>query len=308
MYFKIPSLYKSTQKAFVAKWLGLGIGFLLLSASFLKAKALFTDPRPEITFLDSPKIQLLTIEMELLLGVWLFSGWNRRIAWLTAMCFFGILAFTSFFMVWIELPTCSCLGAYSVPPKWIFGFDLIILYLLATFKPNKIESLGQKSNILSVVSVGVCFFILFHGILSIPAAWAIQSKTDLREEYLEINPPWVDLGEAPWRTARTFTVQINNKSTEPINIIGGMNDCAISTLKNLPITIPPGQSKHIEIEASFRGQPGTSRRQYHLYTDFGKQKIVVAGYSWKISAPLDSTDNSKGETFKSEALIPGTLP
>lgn len=69
-------------------------GFLLVAAG-LKAYGLAFDPFSHHSFLSSPRLMVATVEVEVLVGVWLLSGWWPRVARAVALGLFGILAFAS---------------------------------------------------------------------------------------------------------------------------------------------------------------------------------------------------------------------
>lgn len=68
------------------------LGVFLLIAAGLKAYGLAFDPLSQDSFLASPRLLIATIGVEILLGLWLLSGWSARAAWVAALGFFGILA------------------------------------------------------------------------------------------------------------------------------------------------------------------------------------------------------------------------
>jgi len=51
------------------------LGLVLLGAAGLKIHSLFLGSSVRDSLLSSPRLQVATIEVELLLGVWLLSGW-----------------------------------------------------------------------------------------------------------------------------------------------------------------------------------------------------------------------------------------
>jgi hypothetical protein len=62
-------------------------GFLLVAAG-LKAHGLALDPFTEGSVLASARLQVATIEIEIVLGLWLLSGWSILGAWTSALIFF----------------------------------------------------------------------------------------------------------------------------------------------------------------------------------------------------------------------------
>jgi hypothetical protein len=63
------------------------LGAFLLVAAGLKAHGLALDPLAEDSFLASPRLQVATIEVETVLGLWLLAGRWARMAWAAALGF-----------------------------------------------------------------------------------------------------------------------------------------------------------------------------------------------------------------------------
>jgi hypothetical protein len=68
------------------------LGLLLLAAAGLKAYGLTLDPLARPYLLSSPRLEIAAIEVEMILGLWLLSGWSVRGAWLAALAYFRALS------------------------------------------------------------------------------------------------------------------------------------------------------------------------------------------------------------------------
>lgn len=71
-----------------------------------------------------PGAGLLWAIGELVLAVWLVSGWQLMAARRVAMMVFGFLAGVSLLMFWEGRPTCGCLGVVDIRPMWVMWLDL----------------------------------------------------------------------------------------------------------------------------------------------------------------------------------------
>jgi hypothetical protein len=103
------------------------LGAVLLVAAGLKGHQLLTDFRPGGTLFTSRPFQVLTVETELALGLWLLSGIYRKVAGVVAMVYFIGLAAVSGYMVTAGAECCGCLGRLAVSPWFTFGFNLTAL-------------------------------------------------------------------------------------------------------------------------------------------------------------------------------------
>jgi len=68
--------------------LRIALGLFLLVTAALKLHGLAVDPLAGDSFLASPRLQIAAIEVELLLGLWLLSGWQLRAARIVALTLF----------------------------------------------------------------------------------------------------------------------------------------------------------------------------------------------------------------------------
>lgn len=79
------------------------LGCFLLVTAGLKVHGLWVDPYGQENFLALPWLQWLTIEVEVLLGLWLLSGVANRLALIISLGVFTIFAALSFTLAWDSL-------------------------------------------------------------------------------------------------------------------------------------------------------------------------------------------------------------
>jgi hypothetical protein len=111
------------------------VGLFLLLAAGLKAHGLALDPVDPDSFFASPRLILATVEIELLLGLWLLSGWSRRAAWVAELGFFIILTCISLYSALIGQQSCGCFGRVPMNPWFMVVLDLGCVIALAFFRP-----------------------------------------------------------------------------------------------------------------------------------------------------------------------------
>jgi hypothetical protein len=113
----------------------ISLGLVLLVAAALKGHQLITGYVPGRTLLTSRFIQILTVEAEFGLGIWLISGFHRRFAGCIAMAYFILLAGASAYLLTIGEECCGYLGRLAVSPWFTFVFNLAAISCLWVFPP-----------------------------------------------------------------------------------------------------------------------------------------------------------------------------
>lgn len=91
-------------------------GVILLAAVALKVQGMASGGVGQSLSMFSPRVQLLGLEVEAVIGVWLLSGFARRGAWLAAIGLFATLAAVSAYLVAAGQPSCGCFGRVEVSP------------------------------------------------------------------------------------------------------------------------------------------------------------------------------------------------
>jgi hypothetical protein len=66
----------------------------------------------------------------------------------------------------------------------------------------------------------------------------------------------VDYGEAARGEVRERRVTVWNFSDTAVRVVGGTTDCACSTLSDLPVTVPAGESRPLTVRLRYVGTPG----------------------------------------------------
>ncbi|NNM85658.1 MAG: hypothetical protein HKL96_07880 [Phycisphaerales bacterium] len=169
------------------------VGVLLLTAGALSGYALIVSGLAVASF-----VELLRVIAELILGLWLISGFEHRTTWwlatLTFLAFSGYSALRFF----AGKATCGCFGLVHVPPLYTLVMDLVIVAGLVYVKPalNSATKASRARPILATLltvaltSLGGWAIYYFrpatlhssgkitggHGVVHFePAAWAGKS-------------------------------------------------------------------------------------------------------------------------------------
>lgn len=277
------------------------LGCFLLVTATLKIHGLWVDPYGQENFLALPWLQWLTIEVEVLLGLWLLSGVANRLALIASLAVFTIFAALSFTLAWQGQTDCGCFGKVKVNPWFTFGLDLVVVVVVLAvtlWRSGSAEDLSKtrlSGFLMNCVQVAA-FTAVLLGLLVTGIAiyagdpWAAIAK--LRGETLTVTPAITELGEGVAGKQLTFQVQLRNYSDNPINVVGGTTSCACIATQDLPITIPAGGNQSINVKIKFSGSPGKFAHRFVLYSD-SEERLTVARFSGVIM-PATPQANLKG--------------
>ncbi len=67
--------------------------------------------------------------------------------------------------------------------------------------------------------------------------------------------------------------------------VGGTTTCGCIATRDLPIELPPHESKSITVQMTFRGSPGRFLHRFVLYTDDDDQRLVTARFAGRVTEP-----------------------
>lgn len=246
---------------------GITLGLLLLTAAFLKFRDLTWEPFGK-AILIPPRLRVVFVEMEVLLGLWLLTGLARRALWIVAISFFSILAIVSGYLALTGEPTCGCFGQAAISPWITFGIDAAAIVLLAATRPRlkvaPAESSGNGRAILAWAGVAVIAVTLVQvgqeGGLS--AAWQ-----ELTGQSLVVEPTMTEIGSGRLGDKARFVVTLRNVSGRDIQVIGGTNNCVANAVENLPVAVPAGEFRRVEVVGYFKGSPGNLVREFGFVTN-----------------------------------------
>jgi hypothetical protein len=103
----------------------------------LKTYELSTRPVVPVDFFTQRWVLIQQVVFELVLGVWLLSGFWRKVAWwITTGCFAGFIGVT-FYKGITGQSSCGCFGTVRVNPWITLGMDVGILIALLVFRPGR---------------------------------------------------------------------------------------------------------------------------------------------------------------------------
>ena len=216
----------------------------------------------------SPRVQLIGMEVEALVGLWLVSGYARRGAWVAGITLFAILAAVSLYLAAVGQASCGCFGRVEVSPWLSFSLDSVCVVAMAAFRPVRMNESFSRTGLAPAGLV--CGFAVLAGVvMTTPTVEHRMAKWNGTEVLLAQKE--ADAGTGEQGTTGTVIVEILNQSDREIRLIGGSYSCSCVATDDLPAVVAPKSILTLSIRLTFTGDPGTFKHNFELYTDSPSQ-------------------------------------
>src|SRR5262249_37499031 len=145
--------------------------------------------------------QVAVIQFEILLGIWLLSGWNPLACWFVTCATFLGFAAINFHSIYTGQTSCNCFGAIQVNPWYAVALDMAVLFSLFAARPNfttrGYRSAPRLQAILSAGGLAIPIFLVL-GLLAAVSFAAFGSPEAalayLRGEHISVNPRVINVG------------------------------------------------------------------------------------------------------------------
>jgi len=245
--------------------------FLLLTAT-LKIVGFEDFAYSGIGFFLDPWLLTLFIELEIVLALWLLSGWYRVASYFFATLTFAGFALASFYLGWIGVKSCGCLGAIKTSPWLTFTVDIVVLVALQVFRPNMKEFFKGPSSRTTIVAptMGLMIFVIV-GIIGWLAHQSFEPIeglfAHLRGDRLTARPGLVRIAPGTTGDKTIATIEVVNWTNRDIRIVGGSSDCNCVATQDLPIIVQPHRAQPIQIIFTYGRTAGFFSRKVWLMTD-----------------------------------------
>jgi hypothetical protein len=265
----------------VSKLIRFLLGAVLLVAASLKAHAVLTDSLKGELLGIPTIVQVIAVQVEFLLAIWLFSGYSKRLALTSAAIFFAGAAGIAGNLVLAREASCGCFGAIDVHPVITFTLDVAlftgaIVALLASRKERVRQSIWPTE----VWTIAGCTVVL----LLVPVVATSFGLIDFdslmrnaRGEHIALEPRVVHLGTVKSGSGASAFVSIVNLGSESINVIGGTADFGCVVYDDLPLTISARSSARIRVSITPRWKAGVLRQRFTLFTNHQGQPRLFGG-------------------------------
>jgi len=253
---------------------------VLIAAAGLKLAWPSLDSPAVAGWIGSPAMQSVASVWELALGLWLFSGVARPLAWLLGVATFGTFAGLSLSAGVAGHASCGCLGAVETNPWVMFAVDVAVLMLLVVGWPGRDEWAWAAGS--TNVRWAAAGFIAAALVAGLGVAWTGSPDAALaRLRGDTLLAETLDLGVGRAGDRLEAVALVHNYSSAPVRIVGGTADCTCVTTVGLPLVIPPGGRADVPVTLTIpTSTPGRLDRVLTLYTDCPSkpQLRLRAGY------------------------------
>lgn len=263
------------------------VGLLLLAAVAAKVNGLRVDALPQVGLLSMRWVQVATLEWEAILALWLFWGHYRITAWAVALATFAAFAAVSAHLGFVGESSCGCFGALSVSPWIAFGLDVAVIAALTIWRPDLRAAVCARGRAVTrLAGAALCFVLIVGSLLGAMAGAATlrfgsteAALAHLRNERIAIRPRMLDVGVASCGEVVRVRVEVVNWTDREVRIVGGTADCSCFVLEDLPVTIPPGERRHIAASIASPKSPGVFMRDAYVWTDDAVQRWVLLRFT-----------------------------
>ncbi len=175
------------------------LGLLLVTAAGLKGWQLLTEPVANADIWSNRGFLILTVELELALGLWLLSGLFKRAAYIAAVGCFSLFCCVTLYKALAGYGSCGCFGKVHVNP-WItlLAIDVPGLIALIIWRPKDLvlAHLARPVELLKplpAVGYFVVVFIIGTVLLGVTAPiLAVNEPAAVTSSYEVLEPEtWV---------------------------------------------------------------------------------------------------------------------
>jgi hypothetical protein len=161
-------------------------GILLVISATLKIHELAILPFTQNILFESRNVSIFLVCLELVLGVWLTTGWKAKPAKWVAATIFSVFCLSNLVLILNGSKSCGCFGVFSMPPAFTLAIDVVVLVLVLYGIPRETRDFPQKAAFLCVLTVlGVAFALFQLRIRTLEKIGTVIDKGDmimLREE------------------------------------------------------------------------------------------------------------------------------
>jgi hypothetical protein len=263
----------------VRRLLFVTLGLVLLSAAGLKAWDLGNGESPGGGWWTDPRVRLLVVEWEIVLGLWLISGYRPVVGWLVAVVTFaGFAGISGFLGLW-GVPSCGCFGATKTSPWWSFAVDVVALAALFRWRPDRAgfggrvraELGGARPLVAAAGVVAVVGLIAFTRVSDVADRFVARVRGDT----LTARQPVVDVGAGSPGEVREGTAEVSNWSDHPVKVFGGTTGCNYDILADCPRTIPAGSTVTFRVKYRLAEAAGRSTQRVSLWAVYETDHAVA---------------------------------
>ncbi len=265
------------------------VGGILVGAAVFKA---ISTSAPRNLFGDLPGgawLKVVSIPFELALGGWLILSVNKRAPLLVALVTFAGFTAVNVRDISHGVAKCGCFGDLPMTPWSALAIDGTALALLAlsylTLRRGETFRTGTRVELLSFAASQAVIVAGWTALVAASFGSSEVALASLGGDEVAVRPGQIDFGTAATSDILQRIVTVHNLSAGPVTLLGGSADCSCVTTTDMPVTIPPGESRSIGIALKLPPTAGNTRREAYLWTDHPAHKSLVLELSGRAVLP-----------------------
>ena len=148
----------------------LGLAVFLLIVAFLKIRDVVVTPTRAESTIFTPRLELATAEIELVIGIWLLRGAASHLAWWVLAVFFVAVTIVSAYSALTGQTDCGCFGDALILSNWQTFYKNIVILALVVISfsgRSKASWMNTSREWLTGITIAICitlfsFYNLFH--------------------------------------------------------------------------------------------------------------------------------------------------
>lgn len=225
------------------------LGLVLLAAGGLKAHEVVVEPAVGETFWGSRWFLAGLVEFELLLGMWLISGWQASQARKVALATFSVFLVVAVYRAANGASSCACFGRLEVSSRFAVVLDIGALVAISVWIPGPRDTTTKGARAKAVLSLILLLILLLAG-----APLVILSRQD-KAAPLQPSSSVIDMGEMLASGTGEVQFTLQNRGTVATEVSRIEASCSCLTVR-VPGRIEP-DSVEVMVQArlDLAGEP-----------------------------------------------------
>lgn len=253
------------------------IAALVSIAAAFKLYAEIVDAPSVGGFFSRHAFNVLVINLEFLLALWIISTVTPSLCWLTTVTVFLCFAAVSLYQALTGQSSCGCFGKIPIHPWISFSLDLFVLAMLVLSKPT-FQELTEvlRTNIGKISRTLAIFFAIIFAVSTVAISFGVyyfgsmeSALANIRGKPIVIIPSNVDLGTCNYLENKDFTIRIVNYTRKPIRIVGQARDCCCTTTSEFPVLIPSNDEVELKMTVGITTKDGPFMKGSLFFVDVG---------------------------------------
>lgn len=249
---------------------------LLLAASIKLFASSTIDSSGPLSSYFRAEFQSIVAPVELLLALWLISGWGQRTSLNVSAGLFALFTIVNAISGWQGATSCGCFGKVQVDP-WIMSivdlliFALIVLALRKT--PTSDSDQTAREIVLGMAGIAAAITLFAYDYFGSMSAF-VGYLTN-QPMVLEVATIEVESGNAT--DEHEFLVEVANLTSNRVQITTASSQCASIDFSELPCWLEANQRYSMTAKIRLPSEEGRFCRKFRLHTTVGELSGTVCG-------------------------------